>query len=90
MKKIEKEIREAMSERTKKFLKQQKCLLRFIHNCIEFPHYRDTFGNPDYKYTLDILTKDNYPMTNCFCWSQTPENWEFWNEINDRWINNFI
>ena len=89
MKKIEKRIREAMSKRTKKFLKQQKCLLIFIHNCIEFPKYRDAFGNPDYERVLDALTEDVFTIENCFRWRKTPENWYFWNEIDDRWINKF-
>lgn len=91
MKKIEKEIREAMSERTKKFLKQKKCLLSFIRNCIEFPQYVDTFGNPDYKRVLGVLIEDNYPIGTCLSyWVKTPEQWKFWNEIDDCWINRFL
>ena len=42
--------------------------------------YKDCiFGNSDYKITN--ITKA------CFSWHQTPQGFDFWQEINRKWIN---
>ena len=69
-----------MIEQFKDFLTKEGCLDKFITNT-------ETL---DYTQTLEELAETNNPadyVLDAFCWDDSPEGGEFWEDINAKWEN---